>query len=895
MVLCLLRRTAYVAWVLNIYVCRSVRAGHSSAGEKLDEAASLPAESAEEELQGTTSWGGQRNATTPLPLQNFRTREGAHGYVRLSRMHEASWAWVTDSGTSYEHSFKYDPYLKSARNALWEYCNESGDGSSSSAPAAASKAAMCNDEEGVKRILDVATPKADTASVMSYVENYLKSASLGYLKQADSVSAEFVMFEKVEIESMLELESCRQVAYLRHGRPSCVTPVDPFLKSIGTCPLSALEREGTFDVVPFNFTCSPDDVRVGAAVDSRVWRRAGNALVKKGHYDHAVAAFYMSLKSALLLKEENSQAMAEAINNLGASLAASNDLAGMTLCYKTLLLQGFGAPSVNMATLIKLILYVPPMFLGGAEEMKLFRQNWLQDAAEFATLLRMREKREPGASGSTFNPDEVFWWRMVDTIADPIGNIGQTLFHLAHQGENDFEMMEAMDLVYRLSVRELSKPTVSSLSTHPSKPNAKVGKVRVGFVSTLLSDHSIGRMMVPITTSLASSPYNDEFEVVVIGSKYPTYSQTLQRKFPSKYPLQASGGETSLAAVAEGIDDAVISHTCKTITEAVDLPHDLDEASEILENLDLDVLIFPDIGMDALTYFLARRRYASVQLAWWGHPITTGLRGSFDYYFGLDVEEDSAGSNQYAEQLVRMEHMNTAPFASYPEGPERTDELRYFGIERPKGCSGEEEPHIYMVLGRLFKIHHEFEEMVFKILQEDECGVVVLISEKLRAWNSASFDRIAGHHAKLRNAGILDVDVLERVRYVAYWNYVRIMAHATIVLDTYPYGGCLTAQEAMSNGKVVVTLPSKFIRGRFTMAIYEQMGKSNAEGGWPIANSKDEYVSIAVKVARNEGGYRDSVKKDMERAWQEESVHKVQQVVTEWASTIKKSVEMITS
>jgi predicted Fe-Mo cluster-binding NifX family protein len=35
---------------------------------------------------------------------------------------------------------------------------------------------------------------------------------------------------------------------------------------------------------------------------------------------------------------------------------------------------------------------------------------------------------------------------------------------------------------------------------------------------------------------------------------------------------------------------------------------DVKGAKELIRDLELDVVIFPDIGMDAMTYFLARER-----------------------------------------------------------------------------------------------------------------------------------------------------------------------------------------------------------------------------------------------------------------------------------------------
>ena len=79
--------------------------------------------------------------------------------------------------------------------------------------------------------------------------------------------------------------------------------------------------------------------------------------------------------------------------------------------------------------------------------------------------------------------------------------------------------------------------------------------------------------------------------------------------------------------------------------------------------------------------------------------MTTGL-ASVDYFLGLDTEVDGA-SDHYAEQLVRASWVNTAPF-------------QIKALERqPRGDLLERDPGgaLYLILGRLFKVHALFDEI----------------------------------------------------------------------------------------------------------------------------------------------------------------------------------------
>jgi predicted O-linked N-acetylglucosamine transferase (SPINDLY family) len=71
---------------------------------------------------------------------------------------------------------------------------------------------------------------------------------------------------------------------------------------------------------------------------------------------------------------------------------------------------------------------------------------------------------------------------------------------------------------------------------------------------------------------------------------------------------------------------------------------------------EVDVLIYPDLGMEPLSWYLSFARLAPVQMAWWGHPVTTGLP-SIDYFISLHDEAPHA-QQHYSEQLIRMRAVN---------------------------------------------------------------------------------------------------------------------------------------------------------------------------------------------------------------------------------------------
>ena len=111
------------------------------------------------------------------------------------------------------------------------------------------------------------------------------------------------------------------------------------------------------------------------------------------------------------------------------------------------------------------------------------------------------------------------------------------------------------------------------------------------------------------------------------------------------------------------------------------------------------------------------------------------------------------------------------------------------------------------------------------------------------------FDLSIGND-KNRLVDILSYDMGNNIMFLPkiknHEKFVYFLKKAHIILDTYPFGGCNTSLEAFSVGTPVITMPSKFLNGRFTYGFYQKMGIYDC-----IANSKEEYVKLAVKCFRD--------------------------------------------
>src|SRR5205085_7556356 len=99
--------------------------------------------------------------------------------------------------------------------------------------------------------------------------------------------------------------------------------------------------------------------------------------------------------------------------------------------------------------------------------------------------------------------------------------------------------------------------------------------------------------------------------------------------------------------------DPVCRALAASVQKFVLLPRDVAAARRMIETNPIDVLVFTDIGMDAMSYSLALARLAPVQCVTWGHPETTGL-STIDHFVSSEEMEAPAADAHYSERLVRL-------------------------------------------------------------------------------------------------------------------------------------------------------------------------------------------------------------------------------------------------
>jgi uncharacterized protein (TIGR03032 family) len=369
--------------------------------------------------------------------------------------------------------------------------------------------------------------------------------------------------------------------------------------------------------------------------------------------------------------------------------------------------------------------------------------------------------------------------RMVDEglSIDVTNTSAPTMFYAAYQGENDRQLQVNLCKLFR-----------APQPFDPRRKRRSGDKIRVGFISRHFRNHTIGRLNLGIVEKLP----RDRFDVTVIS--VGRYDDMLAARFKA------------------GAD------------HHLELPTNLQAIRQQVAALDLDILMFSDIGMDTLTYTLAMSRMAPIQCATWGHPVTTGSP-AVDYFISSKTLEVPEADEHYSERLERFDVLNVYYYRPDPPVKKRRSD---FGLSEDK--------NLYLCFQNVFKFHPDFDPILRGILERDPKAEIVFMEGKHGTWTNLLRQRWS------RTLG----RELDKVRFLpgqSHPDFMSLYGVSDVSLDPIHFGGGNTTYEALAVGLPVVTLPSRFLRCRISAAQYEQIGVRDF-----VVDSPDAYIELAHKL-----------------------------------------------
>ena len=273
----------------------------------------------------------------------------------------------------------------------------------------------------------------------------------------------------------------------------------------------------------------------------------------------------------------------------------------------------------------------------------------------------------------------------------------------------------------------------------------------------------------------------------------------------------------------------------RTAWAFVDDKWTLSEWVEAISALAPDVLLYPEIGMDAMTTRLASLRLAPVQLAAWGHPETTGLPTIDHYITGADFEPPNCEAN-YSERVMALPGLGCS-YQRLDAAPAKID-LAALGLARGTP--------LLLCAGVPFKYTPRFDALLVAIAQRlGACQFVFFDSPDSHAVGQAIRQRM---RRAFDSAGMQFDEFARVVPWQSRSGVYALMTQSDVFLDTVGFSGFNTAMQAIECGLPIVTMEGHFMRGRFASAILRKIGLDEL-----VAASDAQYVALAVELATNPG------------------------------------------
>jgi|CXWL01.1.fsa_nt_gi predicted O-linked N-acetylglucosamine transferase (SPINDLY family) len=372
-------------------------------------------------------------------------------------------------------------------------------------------------------------------------------------------------------------------------------------------------------------------------------------------------------------------------------------------------------------------------------------------------------------------------------LLDPLEQIGQTSFLLPYHGENDRELQCLLAKLY-----EQACPSLRYVAPHCTPAHRMPARRRVGFLSRHFFGHSVAAWFSALIDRLAADGAVDPV-LITVG---PAESAVLQRAFPS-------------------------------VREHLQLPYDLPAARGMIAELKLDILMYTDIGMEPLSYFLAFSRLAPIQCSMWGHPVTSGIP-NIDYFVSSSLIEPEGAAAHYSETLISLDALPA--YIERPALPVSPKSRAALGLPQDR--------HLYACPTMLQKLHPDFDLAIAGILRRDPVAEILLFRDSRFAhWHEKVLERLTASIP----------DVVHRVRFLPWLSpddLMSVLMAADVVLDTFHFGAATTTFLVLATGTPIVTLPAAYARGRATLGLYRKIGVMDC-----VASTPEEYVDLAVRIA----------------------------------------------
>ena len=366
--------------------------------------------------------------------------------------------------------------------------------------------------------------------------------------------------------------------------------------------------------------------------------------------------------------------------------------------------------------------------------------------------------------------------------------MSSTNFFLHYQGKDDLKLQK----LYASLVEQLTKKIYPNLHKIRKKKNSQKF-ISIGFISSFFREHTISKLFKNWVIKLN----NNKFK------KYVYYTEDKT------------------------------DHVTNYIRSNVDFFYQNTDVNKLIDRIskdNLDLIIYLDIGMMPKIQILSSLRLAPIQCNTWGHPVTSGFK-NIDYFISSELMEKQGSEKYYSEKLIKLPGIGI----NY--------DLPDLSKIKKKNTQKKSNVTAFLNLQSLFKLLPQDDHIYLDIIQKHPNSCFYFI-EGIKSSMTLIF--------KERISKLFKKEGHDYKKFFHFYprcsqdKFFQLIHDADIILDSFNWSGGNTSLEAISMNKPIVTYPSNFMRGRHTYGILKFLELEET-----IANSKQNYVDIAVKLAKD--------------------------------------------
>jgi protein O-GlcNAc transferase len=331
------------------------------------------------------------------------------------------------------------------------------------------------------------------------------------------------------------------------------------------------------------------------------------------------------------------------------------------------------------------------------------------------------------------------------------------------------------------------------------KPKEAQRRLRIGYVSPNLRNHSVGRFVAPLLTHHEHAA----FEIFVYSDVHT----------PDDITRRMEGAADKFRRTFGMTDEQV---------------------AQQIRSDGVDILVDLAMHMPGNRLLVFARRPAPVQVTYLAYVSTTGL-GTMDYRFSDALLDPADAADRYTERTVRLPSYwcYAAPAAAPAAVRVRGDD------EQEAGELGEQVT--FGCLNNFAKVSPGALETWAEILRAVPEGRLLLhcVEGGPRERVLLTLEQSGVARERVRFAGMVPLD-----------EFLPLHQQIDVGLDPFPYGGGTTTCDALYMGVPVVTwydpAADALAVGRGGASILTQVGLAEL-----IARDREQYVQVAVALARD--------------------------------------------